>query len=299
MDAADCDAEQIDFAGILSDIVQLVASNRLIMPGVPEIATRVRQAAADPNGSAAPIAGIIREDPALAAHLIKVSNSVMHRRGQEIRNVHNAVMRLGFKLTAVTATSFCIMQMMAMARGHLERVRELYRHSVAVGERCYMLAERYPHLVPEDALLVGLVHDIGVLPILQYAGARASLRAPEILDELIRSLHASVGATLLNAWHFPPLLVQAVEMHEDWYRGTAIGKPDYADLVIAANLDVYRDTSHPITALAAKPPSAFARLRLAAGIPLSAQWRSTKNAVSVSNLCSLGSVDAEMQPSIH
>ena len=158
-----------DFSEAREEILTLLRQNRLVLPGVPEVANRVRQAIADSSCSVARIGEIISADPALSAHLVKVGNSVAYRRDSEIRSVRTAVMRLGLRLTDMTVTSFSIMQMMAMAGGQQAKVRALYHHSVEVGERCFALARRVPGLVPEDALLVGLVHDIGVLPVLQYS----------------------------------------------------------------------------------------------------------------------------------
>jgi len=264
MDAAEPISDQIDIAAIAERILALIAGNRLVLPGIPEVAHRIRQAAADLDGSAARIAAIASGDPALAAHLIKVSNSVNMRREQEIRSVLAAVMRLGFRLTAMTATSFSILQMMGAAGGRQPRVRALYQHSVAVGEHCFALAEQHPPLVPEDALLLGLVHDIGTLPILQYARQQPALQAPRVLDEVIRRLHAPVGAALLRAWHFPAALVEAVEAHEDWQRDHDGAGPDYTDLLIAANFHVYRGTSHPLAAVPEEAVPALAKVAPAA-----------------------------------
>lgn len=238
----------------------LIASNRLVLPGVPEVAQRVRHMAGDPDTSLASIATIAAQDPTFAAHLIKVSNSVALHRGGNVRSLHMAIARLGAQLTAVTATSFCIMQMMAMLPGHVTRLRILYRHSVEIGERCHNLAGRHPHLVQEDALLAGLVHDIGVPVVLQYLRSRPKLQPQQ--EDLIGALHAQVGAALLQAWHFQPHIVDAVAAHEDWTRGKPSDPPDYADLLIAANLATHRGSRHPMATLTDAQVPALARLDL-------------------------------------
>lgn len=298
MDAATLSPKTLDHGQILDEIKALIAANRLIMPGVPEVANRVRQVAADPDGSAARIAAVVSEDPALAAHLIKVSNTVARRRGGDIRSVASAVMRLGFKLTAVTATSFSILQMMAMAHGQVDRVRKLYRHSVEVGERCYALAQRRAGLLPEDALLAGLVHDIGVLAVLQYVRDKNLRVAPAVLDALIREIHPDAGAALLRAWGFPEALIEAVEAHEDWYRERPDGRPDYADVLIAANMDVHRGSQHPMATLEHRPPSALARLKLNPGVSIAAQCRLEEEASRAQRLCGLDQdgEDAGVEP---
>lgn len=273
-----------DFSSEREEILQLLRHNRLVLPGVPEVANRIRQAVADPASSVAKVGQIIGADPALSAHLVKVANSVAYRRGDEIRNVRMAVMRLGLRLTAMTATGFSIMQMMAMAPGQQARVRALYQHSVAVAERCFALAHRVPGLVAEDALLLGLVHDIGTLPVLQYARQRRELERTGRLEGLIHAVHAAVGAELLRSWRFPELLVTAVEAHEDWQRGDPSDKPDYADLLLAANLDLRRGGDHPLGQCPGPVP-ALARLGLSAERPLAEQVNLGRQAGAVRDFC--------------
>jgi putative nucleotidyltransferase with HDIG domain len=256
------EVEPLDYEAIRLELIALVASNRLMLPGVPEIAQRVRQAAGSADASLARISAVAAQDPTLAAHLIKVSNSVALRRGGEVRSLRTAVARLGARLTSVTATSFSILQMMSAAPDQAARLRALYRHSVEVGERCYALARSHPHLVPEDALLAGLIHDIGVPVVLQHVRGKPELQSQPVLERLLREVHAPVGAALLRAWRFPAHVVDAVKAHEDIWRGSSTDQPDYADLLIAANLLSHRGNRDPLGADAADTVPALARLGL-------------------------------------
>lgn len=251
-----------DYAAIRDELIAQIADNRILLPGLPESAHRVRQAATKTHTSLAEIAEIAAEDPMLAAHLIKVSNSVSLRRGAEIHSLRAAITRLGARLTAVSATSFAILQMVAMAPRHVDRLRAMYRHSIEVGERCYLFAHRHPQLSPDDALLTGLVHNIGVAVALQYTRGKPRLQSPTVLDTLIQVVQTETGAELLRSWQFPAHISDAVADQENWYRGSTTGAPDYADLLIAAKADIFRDTNHPLSILATEPLPAFARLKL-------------------------------------
>ena len=52
----------------------------------------------------------------------------------------------------------------------------LWAHSIEVAATSQVLARSVTHLDPEEALLAGLLHDIGALPILSRAGAIAGAR---------------------------------------------------------------------------------------------------------------------------
>ena len=269
------DSTALDIAAIRNDIIELLAANRIIIPGIPEAAQQVRQAATDPRPSLAEIARIAEQDPALAAHLIKLSNVVALRRGEEIRNLLNAVTRLGARLIAVAATNFAIMQMVAQLPRHAARLRALYQQSLEIGERCYALALRHPHLVPEEALLTGLVHAIGVPVILQYTRLRPRLQATAALEALLQELQAPIGAELLRRWCFPDHIATAVEVHEDLYRGTAQDLPDYGDVLIAARLGLSRESEQSFTP---NLPPSLARLSLGPARPTSLELSSPETA---------------------
>lgn len=253
------DPTALDFSAIRAEILELLTANRIVLPGVPETAQRVRLAATDPQPSLAEIASIAEQDPTLTAHLIKVSNLVAFRRGEETRTLRNAVTRLGARLTAVSATSFVILQMLALSPRHAPMLRALYRHSIEVGERSYVLALRFPRLNAEDALLAGMVHGIGLPVILQYIRTRPRLQATPVLEALIQKTQTPVGAELLRLWRFPVHITEAVAQHEHPDRGKACDPPDYADLLFAAKLGLTRESDHAFTPGA---PPALARLGL-------------------------------------
>ena len=81
---------------------------------------------------------------------------------------------------------------------------------------------------------LGLVHDVGVLPILHYADEFPELlEEPERLDTVIASLRGELGRQILTTWKFDEDLVTVPEAAEDWWRD-ADTHPDYVDIVIVA-----------------------------------------------------------------
>jgi hypothetical protein len=64
-------------------------------------------------------------------------------------------------------------------------------------------------LKPDQAALGGLVHQIGVLPILTYAEEHNELLSdPVSLNHVIDSIHPLIGDKLLSVWEFPEMLVK-------------------------------------------------------------------------------------------
>ena len=85
-------------------------------------------------------------------------------------------------------------------------------------------------------MLMGLLHDIGMLPIYYYAD-----RYPELMDnnqslgDLVKQLHGDLGALILANWKFPPEFIKVSIDADNWHYHTTT-KNDYSDLIMIAHL---------------------------------------------------------------
>ncbi|MET0092951.1 MAG: HDOD domain-containing protein [Sedimenticola sp.] len=225
-------------------IYQAYMSDKLQLPHLPEIAIKVRQAVLRPDCEVETIARIIQTDSALAAKLVRASNSSLYGVQSPIRTCRNAVIFLGLKVTRDLITSYSLRELFKTRSVRLKKhMRKLWNHNAHVGATCYTLAGMTPGLDPERAMLLGLIHDIGVLPIINYAANIPELFDSEaLLTETISALRAQVGAMVLRKWEFGDESVNVAMEAENWQRNPA-AKPDYTDLIIAAHMITSVDAS--------------------------------------------------------
>jgi len=235
---------------------------RLVLPTLPEVALRIREVVDDPKASMPQIARVVATDMALSARIIQIANSPLMRATRTIETLDAAIARLGMKLVRELVTSLSMSQMFQATSDVTDkRLRALWEHSVQVAAISHALASRFTKLKPEQAMLAGLVHDIGALPIIAKAEETPELLENEAaLDEVIHTLHAEVGRAILEAWNFPPELVAVPSGHEELKRNSPT--PDYVDVVTVANLQAYVGTDHPLTKLDWSRIPAFSKLGL-------------------------------------
>src|SRR5258706_3214358 len=93
------------------DIVDAIRKGTLVLPTLPEIALKVRNAAHDSEIDIATLTKVIQNDAALAAGVIRAANSALLRAPRAIDNLQMAVSRLGINGTANLATSLAMRQM--------------------------------------------------------------------------------------------------------------------------------------------------------------------------------------------
>jgi HD-like signal output (HDOD) protein len=217
-----------------NDIIHAIKTDKLILPTLPEVALRVREAAEDPDASIENLVSLIGNDAALSARIIRVSNNPLMRASQPITDIKSALLRLGIQYTSNIATGLAMQQMFQATSDIVDqRMRDVWNKSSEVAGICYVLCKHYTRLRPDQATLAGLVHQIGVLPILSYAENHPELlRDSFTLDKVIEQLHAPLGNLILKAWRFPDALASIPTDYLNFSR--QVPKADLTDLVTVA-----------------------------------------------------------------
>ena len=262
--SGDEEEDSSDFENQISyKFLQELEQDRLVLPSLPEVAARIGKALQDNVSDAATIAAMIQTDPVITAKLIKAANSAMYGRRTPVETCVGAVVRLGSSITHKLVLSFAMRELFKSDSGLLQkRMQELWRHSTRVGAICYVLAKHDSRFDPEHAMLIGLLHDIGVVAVLNYAGSfPMEARDPQIIDQAIKRLRAQTGSMILRQWGFPMEFVVAALEADDWMRDKGL-TPDYCDLVVIAQLHSFVGTEQAFTAPAINEVPAHARLTL-------------------------------------
>ena len=124
-----------------------------------------------------------------------------------------------------------------------------------------MLARGHPGLDADVALVAGLVHDIGHIPLLIKACNYENLIAnPEGLDKILYKLHTQLGGSILKLWKFDPQVVAVAAEHENLQRNPGDAPVDYVDLIQVANIQSHEGSEHRLAKVDRSTVKAFARI---------------------------------------
>lgn len=247
---------------VREEIITAIKNDQLVLPTLPEVALKVREAADDPDTDIDTLTFVIGGDAALSARIIRVANSPLLRASRAIEDLRTALMRLGIQYTCNIATGLAMEQMFQATSDLVDmRMRDVWSSSSEVAGISHVLCKHYTRLRPDQATLAGLIHKIGVLPILTYAEDHpALLRDSLTLDAVIERIHAPIGDLILRTWGFPDELVHVPTQHLDFHRDSP--KADYADIVTVAMLQSYVGTDSPMAKIDCSQVKAFERLGL-------------------------------------
>lgn len=247
---------------VQSELLAAIDNDELILPTLPEVALQVREAAEDSDVGLNELSKVISSDAALTARIIKVVNSPLLRSNSEISDLNMAVNRLGMSYTANLAMGLAMEQMFQATSDVIDRrLRDVWATSTEVAGISHVLCRHFSRLKPEQAALAGLVHQIGILPILSYAEENGQLLNDSFtLEQVIERLHPILGQRILQTWDFPPALINVPLEYLDFERHS--DTVDYVDIVQVSILQFYAGSEHPLGQVDWTQVEAFAKLGL-------------------------------------
>ncbi len=213
------------FAAFEDDLLQQVVQMTEEFPAPPTILNRILELTNDPATQAEQVAEVLATEPAVAAKVLKQSNSAFYGRSRRISSIHDAVVMLGFYTirSLVVATAAHSLYFRCKETHNLRHT--MWEHSLATAIASRMVARTLRNVNPEVAYIAGLLHDVGKLVLLDRWPHRfvqvveqqndASVASLEIELEQFGFTHPLVGAVLIDRWLFPQPLVAAVALHHE------------------------------------------------------------------------------------
>ncbi len=221
---------------VREDIIDAIEKDQLTLPTLPEVAMKVRDVAENPDAIIADLTKIISQDTALAARIIRVTNSPLLRAPQEVKDLTMAISRLGMNYTANLAIGLAMEQMFQATSDIIDqRLRDIWHTTTKIANLAYVIAQRHSKIPPDEATLAALVHRLGALPILTFAEENDSLIQDGIsLDKVISALNPELGCLILKKWDFAEELVDLPKSFEQFTDDSP--ELGYADIIRVANL---------------------------------------------------------------
>jgi HD-like signal output (HDOD) protein len=222
---------------VADELSQAIERNELVLPTMPAWAAKVQRMLDDINVSAAQIVSALSGDPAFVAQLIKTANSAAYAGKPRVDSVKAAVTRLGYKMLRNLIVSTTMARLGTLENPALKKhLLAFWEHSRDVAATSHVLAKSQKHLNPDQAMLAGLIHDIGRLPLFLHIEHKGLKVDDAAMENIIRRCSAPLGGQLLTLWEFPDELVEVPVAHEDIHRKSERAQASYADVVTIANM---------------------------------------------------------------
>lgn len=194
------------------------------LPAFPTMAIRLVDAIESPDVEVATVEEIISQDGSITAQVIRTANSAFYGAVAEAQDLHQAIMRVGFRETANVAMMAASRSLYALDdRAELECFpglwADIWESSLVCAYGTRLLSRELKLGDPTRAFMCGMLRDVGCLLITKLVAGglvRGRLREKPEDDELsglFASLHPRLGAEYLQQNHMPEYVIEVAERH--------------------------------------------------------------------------------------
>lgn len=177
------------------------------LPSLPHVVMRMLDAC-DDNADYQDLGDIIGNDTALTARVLALANSSFFRRGQPVKSLHQALLRLGVEnLRTLVITASLRQFLLKLGGDQWQQLRDFWRHSLTTALVARALAHLTRYGNPDEAFLIGMLHNVGELVLLRDSSQGDAATAQTETNPVNT---AATGAAMAQDWGLSPLAIDAI-----------------------------------------------------------------------------------------
>ena len=189
------------------------------IPAMPQVIVKALGIIKSEESGINQLANIISYDQALCTQVLKLVNSAYYGFPQQISSIVKAISLIGMNQTKNIIMSVAMKSILTTAGG-----KTLWKHSISTAIASEFLAKKYKIMNPEEAFILGFLHDIGKI-LLDKKSPRLNMKANELaargLDIIeaeeifFKTNHADLGFFLASQWKLSIIVANAIKYHHD------------------------------------------------------------------------------------
>jgi putative nucleotidyltransferase with HDIG domain len=216
------------------------AGSATVLPTLDAIIEKIIRLLTDENASFHQLVEVVKHDPSMSAKIISIANSAYFARASRILNLQRAMVAIGMEeIRRIILCLALVTEMREQWKLDREGLAYLWKHSCFVAYAAKLLAEKTMIEDPEKVFTIGILHDIGKVPLLAYRDDYEKIRLEckrtgrdmcALEKEAFGIDHAELGHLMAVKWRFPEEFCSAIQEHHDGMTGVVP-----VDLLITAD----------------------------------------------------------------
>ncbi len=206
------------YARWVDPLARAIKRKRLRLPSLSPTVHRILKLIESADTDFNELAVAVGSDPALATRIMGVANSSFFRGTSEVGNVRDALMRMGIREARTIVIVVALRSTVLRSPGLGDLAHGIWKHALLSASACQEISAELPRW-ESSGFLAGLVHELGQLAVLAFASELpawqedGAVPSPEVVTALSDATLASLGAMILESWHFPATFCEAVFGH--------------------------------------------------------------------------------------
>jgi putative nucleotidyltransferase with HDIG domain len=231
-----CDAKTIkntvERTCSLQDLLNSKTLKRIVagikdLPSLPILYGLILKEMQSPDTSLKKVGDIISKDVSMSAKVLQLVNSAFFGLPQEITDPQQATIYLGVDtLKALVLSIHVFSSFTEDADIYGASLADMWRHCMTTGKLAKDIAhnEFANKKVEDDALIAGILHDVGKLILLKLPEQYKHIKDFIVKNgvdhvnaeyAILKTTHAELGACLLGLWGIPNNIVETIAFHHN------------------------------------------------------------------------------------
>jgi diguanylate cyclase (GGDEF)-like protein len=193
------------------------------LPSMPGVALKLIDAVRREEPDLVEITKLISSDPSLSAEILRCINSPFYSLKRKVTSVDHAVNMMGLKTVKNLALSFSVVKNFQQNGPFNFDYESFWRDSLIGAASAKSLAAQINPNLAEDAFFIGLLHNLGILTLVQCLPKQYSLVLKEMQssdcsyheaeDHVLGFNHMAVGKRLIESWGLPDRFYLPIGFH--------------------------------------------------------------------------------------
>jgi HD-like signal output (HDOD) protein len=221
---------------IVNHLYRNLMDNSIKLPSLPSVAERIQRIYRGKATDIDAMVHILISYPDIARKINNVARCASNDKLNATGKIRYSINKLGMRALYCLIMTYAVGKLVKrMPHAHLQRVGSFWHHSLNVAALSRILAKKTRTFSPDEAMLAGLIHGIGVLVIDDQLLEHHQLLLDHLeIDHAIQVMRPEISSLLLRKWDFANELILVAEECGDWSRNPD-GPADLCDLVLVAN----------------------------------------------------------------
>ncbi len=204
--------------------IEELLNDEVKLPSLPAIALRIIEAVKTDDASLVELAKIVSSDPALAARILKISNSSFYAIPQKVDSIQKALTILGTEALKNVALSFVIVKQMQSDQKEGFDFEIFWKRAVTSAAAANIISSVIKQK-SDDIFITGLLQDIGIVVLYLcmsddylkvFDEKRVStMSVVEAEHKIFGYDHQEVGSKILEKWGLPENIYMPIRYHHN------------------------------------------------------------------------------------
>jgi HD-like signal output (HDOD) protein len=189
-------------------------------PPLPGMAMELLALSGKTDARASEVVRLLEQDEMLAGNVMRLVSSPIYSGRAQINSLHDAVVRLGFKLLRDMVFEVTLRNGVFDLPEYAETVAQVQRHSTVTAYMARLVCSK-ARIDGDHAFLCGLLHDVGFAGVL-FALTHVEGEASPPLQQLwadVDALHERASGILTTLWGLPASISDVVGHHHHFQTG--------------------------------------------------------------------------------